>query len=328
MVFSNFVMQSLQDLTVGQDYAVAALTRAVTLALAGIRSRSGVLGVLLFIGPTSSGKTHMARTFARILTGSEEAMIYINCQQIDEADPFASLETQLRLAYWQPSFEAPVLNIVVFEEIDKAPASFLDGLAVALERGAISTPRRVLPLRNSFVILMSDLSRKKADQLVGRPIGFFLDGETALEMSRRQALALEEVDNRLGARLVGRIDEIVVFDRLNEQNIITLLERRLTKIEKYLAGFCVGFIIDQEAKTFLLREGIADLNHGARQISRAVRNHLEFPLADLMLSRRLVPGTTVAVKYDPIRSFLNFEIMIPTLMPAEFPAARAHAMNA
>lgn len=328
MVFSNFVMQSLRDLSVGQDYAVAALTRAVTLALAGMRSRSEVLGVLLFIGPTSSGKTHMARMLTRILTGSEESMTYVNCQQIDDSDPFGSLETQLGSACSQPSFAAPVLHVLAFEQIDKAPASFRDGLAVALDRGAIWTAGRVLPLRNSFVILINDLSRKEADQLLGRTIGFFLDGETALEMSRRQAFVLEEVDNRLGPRLVGRIDEIVVFDRLNAQNIITLLERRLSEIERYLAEFCVGFIIDQEAKTFLLREGIEDLNHGARQITRAVRNYLEFPLADLLLSRRLVPGTTVAVKYDPPGSFLNFEIMIPTMMSAEFPAARAQAMNA
>jgi len=78
MVFSNFVMQALQDQTVGQEYAVAALTRAVTLALAGLRRRSDVLGVLLFIGPASSGKTHMARTLARMLTGREQAMLYVN----------------------------------------------------------------------------------------------------------------------------------------------------------------------------------------------------------------------------------------------------------
>ena len=163
---------------------------------------------------------------------------------------------------------------------------------------------------------------------MGRTIGFFLDGEPAVEMSRRQALALEEVDNRLGPRLVSRIDEIVVFERLSQQNIITLLERQLAEIEKYLAGSCIGFIIEQEAKTFLVKEGLEDLNHGARQITRVVRNYLEFPLADLMLSRRLVPGTTVTVKHEQTRIFLNFEIMIPSIAPVELPEARARGMRA
>jgi ATP-dependent Clp protease ATP-binding subunit ClpA len=326
MVFSNFVMQALQNETVGQEYAVAALTRAVTLAFAGLRRRGDVLGVLLFIGPASSGKTHMARTLARLLTGSERAIVYVNCQQLSQAaDHLVSLEGQLASAQTdaQGVALAPAFQLVVFEEIEKAPPAFRDDLALAIDSGSISTPGRAFSLRNSFVILISDLSRKKADQLVGRTIGFFLDGEPAVEMSRRQAVALEEVDNRVGPRLVSRIDEIVVFDRLSQQNIITLLERQLAEIEAYLAGSCIGFIIEQDAKTFLLKEGLEDLNHGARQITRVVRNYLEFPLADLMLSRRLVPGTTVTVKHDQTRSFLNFEIMIPGIVPAELPAPSA-----
>ena len=326
-------MQALQDHTVGQEYAVAAVTRAVTLALAGLRRRGDVLGVLLFIGPASSGKTHMARTLARVLTGSEQTMLFVNCQQLDQAnDHLANLEGQLTSSNWKTPAPGvaltPPFQFAVFEEIDKAPPAFRDDLALAIDCGSISTPGRVFSLRNSFVILISDLSRKKADQLVGRTIGFFLDGDPAVEMSRRQAVALEEVDNKLGPRLVSRIDEIVVFERLSQQNIVTLLERQLSEIEKYLAGWCIGFIIEQEAKTFLLNEGLEDLNHGARQITRVVRNYLEFPLADLMLSRRLVPGTTVTVKHDQTKNFLNFEIMIPSSASAELPATRTRSTQA
>jgi ATP-dependent Clp protease ATP-binding subunit ClpA len=333
MVFSNHVMQALQNQTVGQDYAVATLTRAVTLAVAGVRRRGNLLGVLLFIGPASSGKTHMARTLARMLTGSEQAMLYVNCQQLaDAADPIASLEGQLKSTYLQTAATSgasvPAFQLVVFEEIDKAPPALRDDLALAIDCGSISTPGRAFPLRNSFVILISDLSKKKADQLVGRTIGFFLDGEPAVELSRRQAVALEEVDNRLGPRLVSRIDEIVVFERLTQQNVITLLERKLAEIERYLAMSCIGFIIEQNARTFLLKEGLEDLNHGARQITRVVRNYLEFPLADLMLSRRLVPGTTVAIKHEQTKSYLNFEIMIPGIAAAALAATKASSMQA
>lgn len=318
MVFSNHVMQALQEQTVGQEYAVAALTRAVTLALAGLRRPSNVLGVLLFFGPASSGKTHMARLLSRLLTGGEQSMTYINCQQLDEADSFDGLNTRLIAQGWEAQ-PAPInappswLRIIVFEQIDKAAATFRDDLALGIDCGAITIKGRTLPLGNAFVVLIGDLSRKKADQLSGRTIGFFLDGETAIEMSRRQAIALEEVDNRLGPRLVSRIDEIVVFERLSEQNIMTLLERRLVEIKRYLAASCIGFIVEQEAKTFLLKQGLEDLNHGARQITRVVRNYLEFPLTDLMLSRRLLPGTTATVGYQPAATFLDFLIMVPSL---------------
>jgi ATP-dependent Clp protease ATP-binding subunit ClpC len=319
MVFSNFVMQALQNQIVGQEYAVDAVTRAITLAFAGLRRRRNVLGVLLFIGPAGSGKTHMSRTMARLFTGEEHTMLHVNCRQSDQAtDPFASFEEQMKAAQNRTSAGNPplqVFNVIVFGEIDNANEAFRDELALAIDRGSISMPGGIFSLSNSFVILISDLSRKKADQLVGRTIGFFLDGESAGEMSRRQAAALEEVDQNLGPRLVSRIDEIVVFDRLSQQNIITFLERQLSEIERYLAGWCIGFIIEQDAKTFLLKEGLDDLNHGARQITRVVRNHLEFPIADLILSRSLVPGTTVTVKHEQTRRFLNFEIMVPCIEP-------------
>jgi len=314
MVFSNQVMQALHERTVGQEYAVAALTRAVTLALAGVRRRGDVLGVLLFMGPASSGKTHMARLLSRLLTGAEGSMTYVNCQQLDQTDALdGKARSSLHLWEAQPSAIplTPLVRVIVFEQIDQAPLRFRDELALAIDCGAITIRSRLFSLRHSFVILISDLSRKKTDQLSGRTIGFFLDGETEIEMSRRQAIALEEVDNRLGPRLVSRIDEIVVFDRLNEQNIITLLDRQLAEIENYLAAFCIGLIVEREAKTFLLKEGLEDLNHGARQITRVVRNYVEFPLADLMLSRRLLPGTTVRLSYQPPAAFLNFMIMVP-----------------
>ncbi|HSB09700.1 MAG TPA: AAA family ATPase [Blastocatellia bacterium] len=329
MVFSNFIMQALQDETVGQEYAVAALTRAVTLSMAGLRRRADVAAVLVFIGPPSSGKNHMARALTRVLTGSEKAMTCINCQQIEQSDSPRATGNRPDSGYLHRQIwfdPAPGFNVVVFEEIDKAPPAFRDDLALAIDRGAIWTPGLAVSFRNSFVILISELSRRKADQLVGRTIGFLLDAETEVEMSRRQAVVLEEVDARLGQRLVSRIDEIVVFDRLNEQNIVTLLERQISAIEAYLSRFYIGFIIEQEAKTFLLKGGLEDLNHGARQITRVVRNYLEFPLADLMLSRRLVPGTTAIVRYDHPRSFLHFEIMTPSL--AASPAGRAQAARA
>src|SRR5262245_57408943 len=137
MVFSNFVMQTLQDQTVGQEYAVDAVTRAITLAYAGLRRRGSVLGVLLFIGPAGSGKTHMTRTLARLLTGGgEHTMLHVNCQQLDPAtDPLASFEGQVKAAKNRAAAGAPsssVFNLIVFEDIDKATEAFRDELALAL----------------------------------------------------------------------------------------------------------------------------------------------------------------------------------------------------
>ncbi len=321
MTLSNYIMQALQEQIIGQEYAITALTRAATLALAGLRNRYRPLAVLLFVGPTGSGKTYITQSLARVLLGDERRIIYVNCHLLGQIpDPSKSLQEQLLAAYWRFQTTVPLPRsgsfIILFEEIDKAPPAFRDDLAIAIDRGEILTPGCLFPLHNSFVILTGTFAKKKTDQLIGRGIGFSPDEEMGKEPPERHLAALEELDRMLGPRLVSRIDEVIIFEQFDEQDIVTALERQLTEIERYLAAFSIGFLIDEGARTFLLKYGLEDLTHGMRQIKRVVRNHLLFPIADLMLSGRLVPGTTVVVKHEAPRSFLNFEIMIPQLAPA------------
>jgi ATP-dependent Clp protease ATP-binding subunit ClpC len=332
MVFSNYLMQALQEQLVGQEYAVTALTRVVTLALSGMRHPTRPLAVLLFMGPTGSGKMHAAQSLSRVLLGDERRMLYLNCQQFTQAaDLLSNLQRQAVVRHWQlqatPLASRSDFSILVFEGIDKAPPAFRDSLATAIDCGELFLMSDFLPLRNSIIILTANLSKKKTDQLIGRTIGFFTEGEAGARVPRPHLLALEEVDHILGAHLVSRIDEITIFERLSELSVMTLLERKLSEIERFLAGLSMGFMIDQDAKSFLLTRGLEDLTHGRRQINRVVRNSLEFPLADLLLSRRLLPGTTALVRYESPRNYLNFQILIPQLAPPHWPLIKPQALK-
>lgn len=323
-------MQALDELIIGQEYAVAALTRAVTLALADRRyaGSNRPLAVLMFAGPVGAGKINAAQALAKVLFGDERKVIYVNCQLLNPSSPQPSSLYQLSNLHEQlmagslitrmiPPFESSPFSVLVFERVDKAPQSFRDHLATAIDRGVLYTLGSVFSLRNTFVILTSDLSKKQTDQLVGRTIGFFRDEEIAEEEEapRQHLVVLEEIDNLLGPNLVNRIDEIVIFERLNEQNVITLLERKLAEIDRMLAASGIGFKIEEDAKTFLIRHCLDDPTHRVRQLKRVLRNYLEFPLCDLMLSRQLAPGTAVLINHEPPRNFLNFRVMIPRLQP-------------
>ena len=327
MVFSSYLMQALQGQVVGREYAVAALTRAVTLALASRRhsDSSRPLATLLFAGPTGSGKMHVAQALARVLLGNECKSIYVNCQILNQQpnpSPQSGLYEQLMagsaLSQMTPPFTPPPFSIVVFEKIDMAPPVFRDYLAAAIDRGVLCALGCMFSLRDTFIIMTSDLSKKQTDQLAGRNIGFFSDEEPDQEAPRQHLVVLEEIDSLLGSAIVNRIDEIVIFDRLNEQNVITLLERSLAEVDQKLGASGIGFRVEEEAKTFLLRHCLDDPTHRVRQIKRVIRNYLEFPLYDLMLSEQLAPGTAVLVNHEPPWNYLNFRVMVPRLAPGAY----------
>jgi ATP-dependent Clp protease ATP-binding subunit ClpA len=324
MLFSQELLSALQDQIVGQEYAVTALTRAVVMALTGMYPRNGPLAVLMFAGPTGSGKTHVARSLAQVLFGNDGKIVHINCQRIGQSsDPFFDFHQQLSTGYFHytqmsPYGKAPI-SILLFEELDKAPASFRHSLASALDWGRILSQHWCLSLRGSLIILTITLSKKQVDQFVGRTIGFFSDGEPGTDLSRRHILVLDEMDQMIGSQLVSRTDEIILFERLADHHITTLLERNLAGIEQFFGASRVAIIVNDRAKEFLLRQGLEDLSHGMRQVGRVIKNLLEFPLADLALSGRLFPGATVLVSHEPPRMFLNFQIMTPWLMPPDSP---------
>jgi ATP-dependent Clp protease ATP-binding subunit ClpC len=313
-------MQALQGHVVGREYAIAALTRSVTLAIANRRySDSGrPLATLLFAGPTGSGKMHVAQALARILLGNECKSIYVDCQILSQqpnAYPQSGLYDQLMagtaLSQMTPPFAPSPISIVVFEKIEMAPPVFRDYLAAAIDRGVLCTHGCMFSLRDTFIILTSDLSKKQTDQLAGRNIGFINDEESDQETPRQNLLVLEEIDNLLGGALVDRIDEIVIFDRLNEQDVITLLDRSLAELDQKLIASGIGFKIEDEAKTFLLRHCLEDPTHRVRQLKRVVRNYLEFPIYDLMLSGQLATGMAAVVTHESPRDYLNFRVMVP-----------------
>jgi ATP-dependent Clp protease ATP-binding subunit ClpA len=327
MVFSQHLLDALRQQVVGQEYAVAALTRAVTLALTRMRPQNRPVAALIFAGPTGSGKTHVARSLAQVMFGDERSVMYVNCRQVSQArDQWQNLFEQLVAGYWQISTRHPLYGlpfiILVFEEIDKAPSELRENIAAGIERGGLLAKGLFFSLRDTLIIMTTTLSKKQTDQLVGRTIGFFSEGEPESETRGQHVLALEEMDRIVGGHLVGRSDEIILFERLTPEHLGLLLDRKLANVERHLGILRVSFVVDRSARSFLLNSGTEDLAHGVRQINRAVRNLIEFPLADLMLSGRIGAGTGVHLSHQPPRSFLNFQIAVPAVLPAHMPVAK------
>lgn len=322
-VISQQLLSALQEQVVGQEYALTAVTRAVVRAMSGMHTR-GPVSVLLFAGPTGSGKTHVVRSLAKVLFGDERKVIYINCHQLSQAsDSLLNFHEQLLGGFWQSTMTPPYgllpISILVLEEINKAPEGFLDTLAASIDRGWILSKGMPIEIGTLLIVLTVTLSKKQVDQLVGRTIGFFVEGEAETDLSKRHLLILDEMDHVIGSHMVSRTDEIVLFETLTPHHIMTFLDKRLAGLEQLMAACGLHITVNPSAKQFLATQGTEDLTHGMRQINRVFKNMIEFPLSDLILSQRLVPGSTVRVTYEAPRAFLNFQILTPWLVPPDCP---------
>jgi ATP-dependent Clp protease ATP-binding subunit ClpA len=313
-MFSSHLRKALEAEIIGQEQAVLALTRAVTLAVGGRRNALRPLAALLFVGPTGSGKTSAALALARVLLGDEGRIVYIEGRPFaDAADAEHHVHDQLRAGLGTSVKPERRVSVILFDDVDKAPLEIRNELAAGIGRGELLIAGARFPLSDAFVVCACTPSRREMEQLTGRTVGFTPDSATMLEIPRYQAVALEEMDSLVGERLVRRLDEIVPFTPITERDVVRLLDREVAGIERALASIAIGMVVDARATAFLLRLGLADLNHGFRQIKRAIRNYLEFPLADFAMSNRLSRGMTVFVTHELPLTHLSFRVAIPRL---------------
>ncbi len=328
-MYSDVLKRQLEQEVVGQPRAVDRLVRAVTLARSGI-PRQGPLGIFLFMGPSGTGKTHLARVLTRTLHGEESRLVVADMASGIEANPWSAIIGQIAplfvLAGPLPGapVTAPPLSVVLLEQLEKARPEVVRRLAMVLETGQFLLPdRRRASLQNTFIVMTSNLcERQILDE--GHGIGFRADID---ENERRRVFetCFDAASKQWGADFLGRLDDFIIFHRLDEQSLEVILERHIERLAMFLSMRGISIEVLPAAREFLLRKGTADARCGARLLVRAVTWQLEFPVADLLASGQLVPGLRLLVDHRQDEKFLHFVLpeegtaLVP---PAGGPACR------
>ncbi len=285
----------LRRRVVGQEDALRAVANAVRRARAGLQDPNRPIGSFLFLGPTGVGKTETCKALAEFLFDDERAMVRIDMSEFMEKHAVA------RLIGAPPGYvgydEGGVLTeavrrrpyqVILFDEVEKAHEDVFNVLLQVLDDGRLTDGQgRTVDFRNTIIVLTSNLG---SDILAAQP-----DGED-LAMAYRGVM--EAVRAHFRPEFLNRLDEIILFRRLQRADMATIVEIQLVRLRGLLADRKIELSLDRAALDWLANEGY-DPVYGARPLKRVMQRSLQNPLAGLILEGAVKDGETVHVSAGP-----------------------------
>jgi ATP-dependent Clp protease ATP-binding subunit ClpA len=302
---------------VGQDEAVAQLVSVYQMVLAGMNVPRRPIANLLFLGPTGSGKTRTVEAAAEILLGSPAAMIKVDCAEFQHSHEIAKLigsppgyighrETPPVLtqqALDQFHNEKVNLSFVLFDEIEKASDALWHLLLGILDKGILTLgDNQRVDFSRAIVVMTSNLGAVEMGRLISGPIGFVAPADVTSGVNNVHGeihrVAVEAAKRRFSPEFMNRIDRVLVFRTLAEDDLRKIVDIELDHVQRRIMAsqgekrFILG--CTREAKDFLLEEGM-DAHYGARHLKRAIEHHLVIPLSSLIASGQIAPGDDVVV---------------------------------
>jgi ATP-dependent Clp protease ATP-binding subunit ClpC len=295
---------------VGQDESIEALTRAIQRSRAGLKNPRRPVGSFLFLGPTGVGKTEMAKALAEFLFGDENALVRIDMSEYSEKF------TVSRLVGAPPGYvgynEGGQLSekvrrrpysVVLLDEIEKAHPDIFDTLLQVLEDGRLTdSTGRTVDFRNTVVIMTSNAGAREIAS--GKTLGFQrAEGGTSYQVMKDKVMA--ETKKIFNPEFLNRIDEVIVFHSLTEQELGRIVDLLLRECSKNLKSKDLIIEFGEEAKKFIVRTGY-DPAYGARPLRRAVRKYAEDPLSEEILRGNIPEGSHVYVEPDEKGERLRF----------------------
>ena len=283
--------EALRKRVVGQEDALKAVANAVRRARAGLQDPNRPIGSFLFLGPTGVGKTELTKALAEFLFDDERAMVRIDMSEFMEKHAVS------RLIGAPPGYvgydEGGVLTeavrrrpyqVILFDEVEKAHEDVFNVLLQVLDDGRLTDGQgRTVDFKNTIIVLTSNLG---SDILAAQP-----DGE---DLALAYKGVMEVVRGHFRPEFLNRLDEIVMFRRLQRSDMATIVEIQLGRLRGLLADRHVGLDLDHSALDWLAAEGY-DPVYGARPLKRVIQRSLQNPLAGLILEGGVKDGETVQV---------------------------------
>ena len=297
----------LHKRVIGQDDAVTAVAKAVRRARAGLKDPKRPIGSFLFLGPTGVGKTELARALASSLFGDESAMIRLDMSEYMEK------HTVSRLVGAPPGYvgyeEGGQLtdavrhkpySVILLDEVEKAHADFFNILLQVLDDGRLTDSQgRTVDFRNTVIIMTSNLGAKALHKN-STELGFLApkkaeshsNDSKRIDFKEAKKSVLDAVKRHFRPEFLNRIDEMIVFHPLTEEDLTKIVTILMSDVIKRLEERDLHLEITPEAMKLLVKEG-SDFTMGARPLKRAIQRLIEDPVSDLILKGEAIAGKTI-----------------------------------
>jgi len=290
---------------IGQDEAVTAVAEAVLRSRSGLSDPNRPLGSFIFLGPTGVGKTELARALAEYLFDDERALVRIDMSEYGEKHSVA------RLLGAPPGYvgydEGGQLTeavrrrpycVVLFDEIEKAHPDVFNVFLQILDDGRLTDGQgHTVDFRNTIVIMTSNIGSHRILDYKGT--------EGGAEEAVMRATVLEELRAHFRPEFLNRVDEIIVFHALSEEQLMEIVEIQLARLRSRLAERRITLVLDDAAKRHLVKAGY-DPTYGARPLKRTIQKEIETPLGRKILAGEINDGDTVNVGFNDIIGELTF----------------------
>ena len=299
--------EELHKRVVGQDEAVTAVAKAVRRARAGLKDPKRPIGSFLFLGPTGVGKTELARALASSLFGDESAMIRLDMSEYMEK------HTVSRLVGAPPGYvgyeeggqltdavRRKPYSVILLDEVEKAHADFFNILLQVLDDGRLTDSQgRTVDFRNTVIIMTSNLGAKALHKN-SPELGFLapkksessINQSNSIDFKEAKKSVMDAVKRHFRPEFLNRIDEMIVFQPLTEEDLQQIVSILMSDVTKRLKERELQLEITAEAMQLLVKEG-SDFTMGARPLKRAIQRLIEDPVSDLILKGDATEGKTI-----------------------------------
>ena len=313
----------LHQRVIGQDEAISAVSRAIRRARAGLQDPRRPIGSFIFLGPTGVGKTELCRALGEAMFGDENALIRLDMSEYMEK------HTVSRMVGAPPGYvgfdeggqlteavRRKPYSVVLFDEIEKAHPDVFNMLLQILDDGRLTDSNgRVVNFSNCVIVMTSNAGAHAIND--GRVMGFGGDGSPADYVGMKNRV-MEAVKQVFRPEFINRVDELVVFHALTQEEILQIADLMLRQMQKRLSGMGITLSYDA-AVTRLLDEAGYDEKFGARPLRRAIQRQVEDALSEEIISGRLKLGDSVQATVEDGKLKLHRLPPEPALTGARLP---------